>query len=283
MGRLHRHQRGPGQAERPKQLRTARCLLTGADWTADVPAPVRGSVAVYGQYTLLRSAAVLLPHLDGGSGRPVRLPADISPLVQSAYGQAPVGPDHWQDALKRAREQFERHRDDQAARAAVFRLGDVGKPGRPLFGWVAAGVGDTDDTPTGRAQVRDSRDSLEVVVVQRRGDGTLVTLPWLKPDSKNRQRAGLALPQDATPTRFAARTAASCALRLPMQFSGQTMDRAIQELEQLYMPTWQGKDSPWLSDQLILALDEDCQTRLAGFSLQYSQADGLKVTQDADD
>ncbi|MEU7090076.1 CRISPR-associated helicase Cas3' [Streptomyces achromogenes] len=283
MGRLHRHQRGPGQAERPERLRTARCLVTGADWTGEVPTPVRGSVAVYGQYTLLRSAAVLLPHLDGESGRPVRLPADISPLVQSAYGQAPIGPEHWQDALKRAREQFERHRDDQAARAAVFRLGDVGKPGRALFGWVAAGVGDTDDTPTGRAQVRDSRDSLEVVVVQRRGDGSLVTLPWLKPDSKNRQRASLTLPQDATPTRFAARTAASCALRLPMQFSGETMDQAIQELEQLYVPNWQGKDSPWLSDQLILALDEDCQTRLAGFSLQYSQADGLKVTQDADD
>lgn len=283
MGRLHRHQRGRGQGERPERLRTARCLVTGADWAADVPAPVRGSVAVYGQYTLLRSAAVLLPHLDGGSGRPVRLPADISPLVQRAYEEAPVGPDHWQDAMKRAREQFDRHRDDQAGRAAVFRLGDVGRPGRPLFGWVAAGVGDTDDTPTGRAQVRDSRDSLEVVVVQRRGDGSLATLPWLKPDSGKRQRAGLALPQDATPTRFAARTAASCALRLPMQFSGETMDRAIQELEQLYVPKWQGKESTWLSDQLILALDEDCQTRLAGFSLQYSPEDGLKVTQDADD
>ncbi|WP_158679206.1 CRISPR-associated helicase Cas3' [Streptomyces sp. Tu 6176] len=278
MGRLHRHQRGPGQKERPGRLRTARCLVTGADWTTHVPAPVRGSVAVYGQYTLLRSAAVLLPHLDGGSGRPVRLPTDISPLVQSAYGEAPVGPDHWQEAMKRAREQFERHRDDQTERAAVFRLGSVGKPGRPLFGWVAAGVGDTDDTPAGRAQVRDSRDSLEVVVVQRRGDGHLVTLPWLKPDSKKRQRAGLALPQDATPTRFAARTAASCALRLPMQFSGETMDRAIQELEQLYMPKWQGNDSPWLSDQLILALDENCQTRLAGFSLRYSPSDGLEVT-----
>jgi CRISPR-associated endonuclease/helicase Cas3 len=283
MGRLHRHRRGQDQGERPERLRTARCLVTGADWAADVPAPVRGSVAVYGRYALLRSAAVLLPHLDEGSRRPVRLPADISPLVQSAYGEAPVGPDHWQDAMKEAREQFERHRDDQAERAAVFRLGDVGKPGRPLFGWVAAGVGDTDDTPTGRAQVRDSRDSLEVVVVQRRGDGSLATLPWLKPDGRKRQRAGLELPQDATPTRFAARTAASCGLRLPLQFSGETMDRAIEELEQLYLPNWQGKDSPWLSDQLILALDEDCQTRLAGFSLRYSPEDGLEVTRDADD
>ncbi|MEV5396271.1 CRISPR-associated helicase Cas3' [Streptomyces cellulosae] len=283
MGRLHRHRRGKDQERRPAGLRTARCLVTGVDWTADVPTPVQGSVAVYGRHALLRSAAVLLPHLDGGPQQPVRLPEDISPLVQSAYGAGPIGPEHWHKAMKEAAEQFERHRSDQAERAAVFRLGDVGKPGRPLFGWVAAGVGDTDDTPTGRAQVRDSRDSLEVVVVQRRGDGSFTTLPWLKPDRRNRQRAGVELPQDATPTSFAARTAASCGLRLPLQFSGETMDRAIEELEQLYLPKWQGKDSPWLSDQLILALDEDCQTRLAGFSLRYSPEDGLEVTRDADD
>ncbi|MGB9998618.1 CRISPR-associated helicase Cas3' [Streptomyces pseudogriseolus] len=278
MGRLHRHRRGRGQERRPPRLRTARCLVTGVDWTAAVPAPVPGSVAVYGRYALLRSAAVLIPHLDGGPRRPVQLPTDISPLVQSAYGEKPVGPEDWQEVMKEAAEQFERHRSDQAGRAAVFRLGDVGTPGRPLFGWVAAGVGDTDDTPTGRAQVRDSRDSLEVVVVQRRSDGSLATLPWLKPDRRDRQRAGVELPQDATPTSFAARTAASCGLRLPLQFSGETMDRAIEELEQLYLPNWQGKDCPWLSDQLILALDEDCQTRLAGFWLRYSPDDGLEVT-----
>ncbi|WP_453089120.1 CRISPR-associated helicase Cas3' [Streptomyces prasinus] len=283
MGRLHRHRRGQDQADRPERLRTARCLVTGADWAADVPAPVRGSVAVYGRYALLRSAAVLLPHLDGGPRRPVELPVDISPLVQGAYGEGPVGPDHWQDVLKEAREQFDRHRDDQAERAAVFRLGDVGKAGRPLFGWVAAGVGDTDDTRTGRAQVRDSRDSLEVVVVQQRGDGSLATLPWLGPDRKGRQRAGVELPQDATPTPFAARTAASCGLRLPLQFSGPVLDRAIEELEQLYLPCWQGKNSPWLADQLILPLGEDGRARLAGFSLHYSPEDGLEVIRDPDD
>ncbi|MEU3821152.1 CRISPR-associated helicase Cas3' [Streptomyces sp. NPDC030392] len=284
MGRLHRHQRGADQNDRPPRLRAARCLVTGADWEADVPVPVRGSVAVYGRYALLRSAAVLLPHLEGGPQRPVRLPADISALVQSAYGDGPVGPAHWDQALKDAREQFDAHRTDQAERAAVFRLGEVGRPGRPLFGWVAAGVGDVDDTRTGRAQVRDSRESLEVLVVQRRADGTLATLPWLPPDRRGRPRGGVELPTDASPTAFAGRTAASCGLRLPLQFSyAETMDRAIAELEQLYIRDWQGNDSPWLSDQLILALDEDCQTRLAGFTLRYSPDDGLEVTRDPRD
>ncbi|SME92277.1 CRISPR-associated helicase, Cas3 family [Streptomyces sp. Amel2xC10] len=280
MGRLHRHRhrRGEDQSLRPARLRRARCLLTGADWEADVPVPVRGSVAVYGAYLLLRSAAALLPHLDRETPRPVRLPADISPLVQGAYSEASLGPSSWAPALHEAKERFDRFRTDQADRAAVFRLGEVGRPGRPLYGWVAAGVGDADDTPTGRAQVRDSRESLEVIVVQRRTDGTLATLPWLEPDRKGRPRGGLELPLDHPPTGFAARAAASCALRLPTQFSSREVtDRAIEELERLYVPAWQGKNSPWLSDQLILALDEEGRTELAGFALRYSRLDGLEV------
>lgn len=284
MGRLHRHRRGPGQSDRPERLRVARCLLTGAEWgdlATGVPEPVRGSVAVYGPHTLLRSAAVLLPHLDQ---KPVRLPQDISVLVQGAYASGPVGPGHWDTALKEARTRFERHRDGQAERAAVFRLGDVGPPGSPLFGWVAAGVGDADDSRTGRAQVRDSRESLEVVVVQRDEEGNLITLPWLDADRKGRPRGGVELPQDRTPSSFAARTAASCGLRLPMQFSyAETMDQAITELERLYLPAWQGKESPWLTDQLILVLDRDFQAQLAGFSLQYSRSDGLEATRDRRD
>ncbi|MER5466463.1 CRISPR-associated helicase Cas3' [Streptomyces sp. NPDC002668] len=286
MGRLHRHLRGgEEQAGRPERLRTARCLVTGVDWTEDVPEPVRGSVAVYGAYALLRSAAALLPHLNGGNDgpqRPVHLPSDISPLVQRAYADGPDGPDGpaaWAEALEAARARHEEHRADQAERAATFRLDAAARAGRPLFGWVAAGVGDADDTPAGKAQVRDSRQSLEVVVVQRRPDGTLATVPWLEPDRKGRTLAGLGLPTDQVPATLAARTAASCGLRLPIQFSyPEVMDRAIDELEELYVPAWQVKDSHWLAGQLVLPLDEDCQTHLAGFALRYSKSDGLEVT-----
>ncbi|MFD7862595.1 CRISPR-associated helicase Cas3' [Streptomyces sp. NPDC059783] len=283
MGRLHRHRRGVGQQDRPERLRRARCLVTGADWEAEVPVPVRGSVAVYGAHALLRSAAALLPHFVRGEARPVRLPDDISPLVQAAYADDPDEPRGWAEALAYARERHEKHRADQAERAAAFRLGKVGAAGRPLFGWVAAGVGDADDTRAGRAQVRDSRESLEVVVVRRRADGTLTTVPWLAPDRHGNPLGGLDLPLDQVPARRAARAAASCGLRLPIQFSyADVMDRAIAELEELYVPAWQVKESSWLSGQLVLALDDDCQTRLAGFSLSYSESDGLEVTRDRD-
>ncbi|MFJ8692806.1 CRISPR-associated helicase Cas3' [Streptomyces roseolilacinus] len=268
MGRLHRHER-----DRPQRLRAARCLVTGADWSAEAPRPVRGSVSVYGEYALLRSAAALLPHLDKG-GRPVRLPEDISPLVQAAYGPDPLGPAAWAGAMAVAREKHEVRRLEQGRKAETFRIGEVARPGRPLLGWLAAGVGDADDTPAGQAQVRDGREAVEVLVVQRREDGVLTTVPWLE-----RDLGGLELPQDAVPTSRAARAVAASGLRLPVQLCVPgVVDEVIGELERFCVPAWQSKDSPWLAGQLILVLDSDCQTRLSGFRLTYSQADGLEVT-----
>src|SRR5690606_32582741 len=122
--RLHRHQRGEGQSERPERLRTARCLVTGADWAASPVEPVAGSRRVYGLYPLLRAAAVLEPYLSGTAptGNVVRLPHDISPLVQRAYGPEPVGPEQWQDALARAREAHELQRSKQHQKAQDFQI-----------------------------------------------------------------------------------------------------------------------------------------------------------------
>ena len=150
-------------------------MSSAADWTGAVPVLVRGSVAVYGAYGLLRSAAVLQEHLEGPC-RPVRLPQDISPLVQGAYADGPVGPAGWAKAMDLALQRHKEHRKDQAERAGVFRLEVPARAGRPLIGWVTAGAGDADDTRAGRAQVRDSREGLEVVVVQRREDGSLATV-----------------------------------------------------------------------------------------------------------
>ncbi len=271
IGRLHRHVR-----PRPPRLSGARCLVTGVDWGdgEGAPAPVRGSVTVYGRYLLLRAAAVLLPHLDDAQ-RPVRLPDDISRLVQDAYGDRQIGPSAWAVAMGQARERHEAKQAVLEEKASVFRLGEVQRPGRSLVGWIAAGVGDADDSPAGQAQVRDSVPTVEVIVVQRRADGALATVPWLENGN-----GGLDLPVDRVPTFRAAKAAAGCGLRLPIEFSDpEVMDRAITELEeQTYVEAWQGKDSPWLAGQLIMQLDEDCQTRLAGYRLHYSREDGLEVT-----
>lgn len=275
MGRLHRHQRGKGQAHRPARLQTARCLVTGADWAAVPVEPVSGSKRVYRLHALLRSAAVLEPYLagTGPTGHVVRLPDDISPLVQRAYGSRQIGPQAWQEVMARARDADELHQAKQREKADAFQIAPVGRPGRALVGWVDAGVGDADDTRKGRAQVRDAQESLEVLVVQRRRDGTLTTVPWL-----SQGRGGVKLPTDSVPEPRIARIVAASALRLPHHFSiPQTMDRAIAQLEAECIPAWQSKESHWLAGELILTLDENCRTHLAGYALHYSHEDGLKV------
>ncbi|MFA1551770.1 CRISPR-associated helicase Cas3' [Actinomadura chokoriensis] len=276
MGRLHRHMRGPDQRERPGRLRSARCLVAGMDWDAVPAEPVMGSQRVYRLHSLLRSAAALEPYLSGlaESGSVVRLPENISPLVQSAYGTEPIGPPSWQEAMEQAYKDHLLHQQRQLDKARDFQINDVGRAGRALVGWIDAGVGDADDTRAGRAQVRDTRESLEVLVVQRLADGTIRTLPWL-----DEGRGGREVPTEAAPSWDVARIVASCGLRLPFVFSiPEVLDQAIEELEAECVPAWQSKESHWLAGELILMLDENGRTRLAGFDLRYTHSDGLEVT-----
>ncbi|WP_425269942.1 CRISPR-associated helicase Cas3' [Kitasatospora cineracea] len=271
VGRLHRHQR-PERPERPARLREARCLLTGVDWSALVPAPVRGSEAVYGRYALLRSLAVLHPHLE--EERALSLPDDISALVQAAYGDGPVGPAQWAPVLEEARLVHEELRLEKAKAADVFRIREAGKDGRSLMGWLAGGTGDADDTRAGRAQVRDSSESLEVIVVEELEDGSLATVSWA-----GEGRGGLPLPTGSVPSPKAAKAAAACGLRLPARLAKPYMiDRVIAELERFYFESWQVKENPWLAGQLILPIRRDCPTLLAGFRLMYTRENGLEVS-----
>ncbi|WP_229848447.1 CRISPR-associated helicase Cas3' [Kitasatospora griseola] len=268
MGRLHRHAR----EGRPAVLRDAKCLVTGVDWSAAVPKPVRGSEFIYGRHALLRSLAVLLPFFDGG--RPVDLPGDISALVQDVYGGGQVGPADWAPALEEARLVHEKLQAGKADRAEQFCIGEAGKDGRPLIGWLAGSVGDADDTRAGRAQVRDSEECVEVLVVEELGDGSLATVHWA-----GEGRGGLALPTDAVPSPEAARAAAACGLRLPVAMAKpHIVDRVVAELKQFSFEKWQTKENPWLAGQLILPIRPGCQTSLAGFRLMYTRENGLEVS-----
>lgn len=268
-GRLHRHQRGDGQSDRPPRLRHARCLITGVDWSVSPPRPVAGSVRVYGSYPLLQSLAVLEPYLDGG--RALRLPADIAPLVQAAYGDVAVGPAAWQEAIADARDKHATVQQQKEWKAATFRLAAAGSAGEPILGWLDANVGDVDDDPRleGRKQVRDSpAESVEVLVLIRRVDGALVVPPWLDPGG------GREVPTDQEPPGDLARTVAACTLALPAELC---RIEVIEELEQRnYVDAWQR--SRWLQEELVLVLDENGGAQLFGHQLRYDRDDGLMVT-----
>jgi CRISPR-associated endonuclease/helicase Cas3 len=268
-GRLHRHPRGVDQSGRPERLRRARCVITGVDWSTSPPEPVVGSVLVYGRYPLLRSLAVLDPYLDGD--RMLRLPADIAPLVQDAYGEVAVGPAAWQDAITTARAEHHAMQQKKERRAQTFRLGATGPAGEPILGWLEGGVGDVDDDPRleGRRQVRDTAaESIEVLVLVRRVDGALITPPWL------RRGGGREVPTEHQPPGDLARVVATCTLGLPIQLC---RIETIEELEQRsYFPAWQG--SPWLGGELVLVLEERGEVELDGHHLRYDPQDGLVVT-----
>ncbi|MDI5938531.1 CRISPR-associated helicase/endonuclease Cas3 [Micromonospora sp. DH15] len=269
LGRLHRHHR----ADRPARLAHPRCLVTGADWTAEPPAPVTGSVRVYDRFALLRAAAVLLPYLDGERG--LALPQEIASLVQDAYGAEPVGPPSWQDALAKAETQALKRTFAAGERAETFRIRPVKQPGVSLLSWLDANVGNTDtangDERRGRAHVRDdAAETLEVLLLVRRGD-ELRTPSWLA------EGGDVTVPTDFAPSKAVARAMLRCALPLPraLTANGGT-ERIIAELEtRNAFPAWE-KD-PLLGGELILDLDERGQARLADHILTYDRHSGLRV------
>ncbi|WP_239676543.1 CRISPR-associated helicase Cas3' [Natronosporangium hydrolyticum] len=267
MGRLHRHPRGKDQQDRPQALQQARCVLRGvADWSTQPPQPVAGSVRVYQAHPLLRSLAVLHETLEQGGQ--INLPADIAPLVQTAYGDSPIGPPDWGASMAEAQHRHQELYAEKERRARTFRLGGVGDDGEPIVGWLDANVGDADDDRRGRAQVRDTpAESVEVHVLVRRLDGTLITPPWLL------SGGGKEVSTERTPDGFLGRTIASCTLSLPIELS---TEEAIEELERRNdYEAWQ--HSPWLTGQLILDIDEQGHAELAGYQLHYDRLDGLAL------
>jgi CRISPR-associated endonuclease/helicase Cas3 len=264
IGRLHRHDR-----PRPPRLRRARCVLVGVeDWAAAPVRAVAGSRGyVYDEDALLRSAA-LLHDRDT-----ITLPDQIPSLVQDAYGDAPLGPASWREAMDRARAARQRSDGHRRERASTFLIAEVGKPTARLDGWVLAGVGDPDETPRGGGQVRDGAENLEVLVVQRDRDGGLLTPDWID------RGAGVQIPLDTEIRGDLARTIAACALRLPLAMSqlNPVGDGVIKALERNCYPSFDR--SSLLSGQLVLVLDSDRAAEIrhgaAAFRVTYDLQLGL--------
>ncbi|WP_280316946.1 CRISPR-associated helicase Cas3' [Nocardia wallacei] len=265
MGRLHRHQRGDGQSQRPPKLRQARTYLAAVDFSVSPPALEPAAARhVYQSYPLLRAAAVLLPCL----GSVISLPDDIAPLVQNAYRPEPIGPGSWQAAMAEARQRWHSDIARRTDRAMDHQLADPGRPGKPIVGWLSANVGDADDAAQGQGQVRDGAPSLEVVLIQTTDTGEWQTPSWL-PDGDG----GLPIPRDVTPDDSTARVMADCALRLPLDFSSAEAEEEL----------WQATPPAWESSLVIyrlpaLVVDERGRGRLAGKDIRYTRHTGLVVT-----
>ncbi|ALJ18538.1 CRISPR-associated helicase/endonuclease Cas3 [Microbacterium sp. No. 7] len=259
-GRMHRHHR----ADRPEALRTPRLVITGVDWSTNPPGIDRGSSVVYGEALLLRTLAAVRER-DA-----LTLPDDIAPLVEQVYGDdADFIPDDWMPAHDEAVHARREEIADKQRRAQTFALGAVTGDDPSLIGWIRNPDEDPDFAPPGRATVRDTEETLEVVVVQRGSDGILRTPAWLE------EHGGEQIPDNEPPDAALTRTLLGCFLRLPAGMChGNALDRHISELERTFeLPSWHASHA--LKGELTLVFDEDGYARLNEFDLFYSFEDGL--------
>ena len=260
IGRLHRHRRS-----RPGPLQEACCaILDTGEAAFDA-----GSEAVYGQWLLWRTRKYL--------PRSIRLPEDISPLVQQVYGWEQEAPEAGQG--EKLRREYEQTQEKKKKRAEAYlvpqpeehRLAQL----NTLDDWMQDEGARSD--PAARAAVRDGDPSVEVLVMQRRADGSIHFLPW--------QEGGSAVAADSPPPPETALKIARQKLRLPAVFGKVwKVDEVIRELEtdnRSRLAAWQL--SPLLHGELVLLLDENLTAHLAGMELCYDREDGLTCQKEETD
>lgn len=270
-GRLHRHRRGQGESDRPAGARRPRLLVLGVpDPDANAsPTLDDGSEAVYGASRLLRATAVLAPHL---AGREVQLPDDVPGLVEAAYDPDLPAPRGWEVPWQAAELDQARRREEQVFNAKTFLLGGP-RSSKTLVDWLDRRVGDSenDEKAGGHAQVRDSEDGVEVIVVQQRNGATR-----LLPFGTAYPGADLGHVSLDEPPGELAMAAANSTLRLPGVLTRPwTIDRTIGELESLGRGFVGWQRSPLLAKQLILPLDDNLEATVAGWRLRYDRDLGL--------
>ena len=264
IGRLHRH---PNRS-RPQPLQTAVCgvLDTGTEEFD------KGSAAVYGDWLLWRTRTCLPEH--------IRLPEEISPLVQKVYGwaQADVLSGMEQSESMCKAYEFTQAQRKERAQAYLIPQPEVHKRFKQrntLDGWMQDVGAQTD--AAARAAVRDGDPSIEVLVMQRRADGSIHFLPW--------QENGRAVASDQPPQPEDALQIARQKLRLPAVFGkAWKVDEVIRELEadnRSGLAAWQL--SPLLHGELVLLLDENLTAHLAGMELCYDRENGLTYQKEETD
>ena len=253
IGRLHRRE----QTARPAGLSAARCYVMGTAGDFE-----RGSKAIYGEW-LLNQTRLLLPDK-------LTVPNDIAILVQAAYSE-PI-PCAISGDERDMWDKYTAKLLDKENRAENYTLdypedafGD-----ETLTGLLTNS--DKDSEAAGLARVRDSINSIEVLVMVRYNSDSISFLPW--------QNSGRTVPRDRTHDDADAKEISRQRINLPFALSvGKRGDKVIEQLEELKrteLPEWE--NSRWLKGELILLLDENLQTELCGFNLQYSRTEGSKIS-----
>jgi CRISPR-associated endonuclease/helicase Cas3 len=268
MGRLHRHAR---HQPRPFNLRESACFVMGIETETEFD---KGSTAVYGAYLLLKTKAFLK--------KAIQMPVDIPKLVQQSYEEGydaemvtrlsnTCDSNVVQAVCTQAKKEYTRIISDKKSRAETFQIMKPKAKGKDLVAWLQADLKDKSGK-RGEATVRDVESSLEVLVVVKKNDGSIYTLPWL---SEYANTAIVGVPADNL-----AKAIAGCSVSLPTHFTATwNIDRVITELETVamehHLDDWY--ESYWLEGELFLVLNEKYEMILLDKIVTYDEKYGLSV------
>lgn len=291
LGRLHRHNRGEHESDRPSPLRTAVCYVRGIHEWKDVPKFAHGINRIYDEATLIEAMTVL--QLDQPNTETMRaLPSDIA-QVRVAYEPSLVNsmvPQAWRKLYASACKHRDETLDTQISRASACRIMDIARVGVNLDDWDLTEMthachplddsrGSMHDSDMGIRAVRDTQETIEVLLVRKTSSG-IALLPWV---GNEQIPCGADIVTSCEPSAMMSQLIRQCAVRLPLAACPpQRIDECIDELEKkcyIYVSAWQ--QSRWLSGQLLLALSEEddgtFMTSLLGKTLCYSREQGLSV------
>ena len=254
IGRLHRHVFR--DSERPARLRRPVCHVLCAEGEIE-----KGAEAVYGEYLLMRTRA-LLP-------KSVRLPDDIAPLVNAVYDEKVPIPEE-PDGYVKAREKDELKRKQLENDAKSFRIHD---PGGHFSTLLSDGVSPDEDR--GRAQVRAGDSSLDVLLLTRQPSGELAAMPWIQ---KGRGWSTAVCPNEED-----ARTMLSQRISLPNGLV-RAAEREIgwDGLCAALMVPESWRQSTWLRHTHLLILDDQLTADIGSMAVKYQRETGLEYSKRGD-
>ena len=251
-GRLHRHNR-----VRPQGLETACCfVLDETDDSFD-----SGSAAIYGEWLLMRTRALLPNKLT--------IPSDIPLLVQRVYDENDdrmLG--ELTEGMESAQEEYVKKTKKKERNACNWLIGKPSeRKGKSLDGWLDNAIGLSSEQAGERA-VRDGDPSIDVIALMRDAEGQIHTVS---------DECEWVIPADRPPSREEALLIARQKLRLPGFFGRRwNIDSTITQLEsetKSNFSAWQ--DSALLKEELVLLFDNELNAVLGEVRLHYDIKTGL--------
>ena len=273
LGRLHRHTRD--EDGRPTSLRVPRCYVTGAEWTADPPEFESGTNAVYPEALLLRTAYVL-GNLEEGI---ISLPNDVATLVERVYDFQEEVPICWESRMAHAEHELEQRLFDKRESAKNWLLAKPRQRSLVLDGWMRQKTNISDENKA-RAAVRDSQESIEVLLVCSTPLGYEL-LPWVA-DAMDVQRSlgsGAEVPSDEV-----ARVAAMCTVNLPPRVCASYVAADVIDALEAAGSFGGWQDSRWLRGMLPLVVNSAGEAIIRCnkyvYVLRYTRQMGLELVEE---